>query len=112
LLADLERGHDLVLDVFKRPQSRAELEHNAAERPDVCLEAEATVELLWGHVPKSALGSSLSCLCLIQPIGDSQVDELDLFVVTAKQDVLGFQILMNDLAAVQVAETRDKLGAD
>ena len=113
-LEDFDACCQLVLDVVERLITRRELQKEAGEAPDVRLEAEAPVKLLRWHVSHRTGGRRRRLVpSLLQLIAHAQIDEFDAIALRRReQHILRLQVLMDDLAVVQVLDATDQLAAD
>lgn len=102
-------GYRVVTQSIERLATGAELEEDAAERPDVAPQADFLLVLLRWQIPMRP-GKRRSCLLLIlggELSGVLEVEDLDFLEVRSHQDALWLQGLVHDILLVQVADSGD-----
>lgn len=87
---------------MERLQARAKLQNDATECPDVRLETQLTIYLLWTHVPERPRIYFLFSLTFISVLRYPKINDFDNFLILCQKYILWFQVLMYDFLAVDV----------
>lgn len=103
-LEDCEADGHLILDFVERFHACAKLEEHAAEGPYIRRKTQYAIKLLRWHVAKRTLVGCLRGLGLVQLVRNAKVDQFDEIVVGREKYVGRFQVLVDDLLAVEVAD--------
>jgi hypothetical protein len=97
----------IVIDAKIWSLCGAQLQHDAAEGPNVRCEADLAIELLRAHVPIRPCFSNIDVLNLSVIVfrGYAQIDDFNFGVIQIENNVFRFQIPVYNLLLIQIAQS-------